>query len=129
MADVRQRTQAGRDNPLATAGIIVLVILALYAGAGIFVPLVLAVLLAFALAPLVDQLRRIHIPHVPAVVIAVVLAAIVLAAIGYVVATQVVKLAADLPSYQATVSTKLKGLQARWGDRISSNIWDQRLIS
>lgn len=112
MADMSEGTLARRDNPLVTAVIIVLIIAALYFGAGIFVPLVLAVLLAFALAPLVNQLRRIHIPNIAAVILAVALAAIVLATIGYVVATQLVKLAADLPSYQETVATKLKGLQS-----------------
>lgn len=37
-------------------------------------------------------------------------AGVLLAVIGYVVATQLVKLAADLPSYQTTVATKLEGL-------------------
>ena len=127
MADLPERAPGLRDNPLVTAAIIIVIIVALYVGAGIFVPLVLAVLLAFALAPLVNQLRRLRIPHVAAVVMAVGLAAVVLATIGYIVATQLVKLAADLPSYQQTVATKLKGLQSSFGgsdflDRLESAI-------
>lgn len=56
-----------RTNPLVTAGVMAVAIVALYVGAGIFVPLVLAVLLAFALAPLVNALRRVHFPHIVAV--------------------------------------------------------------
>jgi predicted PurR-regulated permease PerM len=114
--DGRQRAlAAGRSNPLITAGVIIVAVVAMYVGAGIFVPLVLSVLLAFALAPLVNRLRHLRIPHIAAVIISVALAALVLVSIGYVVATQVVKLAADLPSYQSTVAAKLKLLQASLG--------------
>ena len=40
-----------RGNPLITAGFLLIAIVVLYLGSGILVPLVLAVLLAFALAP------------------------------------------------------------------------------
>ena len=113
---------ASRTNPLVTAGFIAVAIVALYVGAGIFVPLVLAVLLAFALAPLVNALRRVHFPHIVAVIVTVASAGVLLAVIGYVVATQLVKLAADLPSYQTTVATKLEGLHAWLG---GSNFLDR----
>ena len=117
----------GDRTPLITAAVILVTIVALYVGAGIFVPLVLAILLAFALAPLVNRLRRWHFPHVAAVIISVLVAGLVLATIGYVVATQLVRLAADLPNYQVTVATKLKALQTSLGnnnflDRLTSAI-------
>ena len=102
-------------NTLVTAAFIVLAIMVLYLGAGIFVPLVLAVLLAFALAPVVHRLRRLHLPHIVAVLLAVLLAGAVLLTIGYIVATQLIKLASDLPRYQTTVIEKFTALQQTLG--------------
>lgn len=104
-----------RGAPIVTIGLILVAIVILYLGAGILVPLVLAILLAFALAPLIRRFRRMHIPHILAVVLAVALAAAVLSTIGYVVATQLIKLASDLPTYQATVTTKTQALQQSLG--------------
>ncbi|MDB5623314.1 MAG: phytochrome sensor protein [Devosia sp.] len=102
-------------SPLVTASFIVLTVAVLYLGAGILVPLVLAVLLAFALAPVVHRLRRLHLPHIVAVLIAVLLAGAVLSTIGYIVATQLIKLASDLPRYQTTVMEKFTALQQTFG--------------
>lgn len=106
---------ADRGNPLVTASLILVSVVVLYLGAGILVPLVLAVLLAFALAPLIRRLRRMHIPHIIAVLLAVLMAAAILTSIGYLVATQLIKLASDLPDYQATVTAKTQGLQQSFG--------------
>lgn len=105
-----------RGNPLVTAGLILVVIVVLYLGSGILVPLVLAVLLAFALAPMIRRLRRLHLPHILAVLVAVALAATILGTIGYLVATQLVYLASDLPTYQATVTAKTQALQQSFGN-------------
>lgn len=104
-----------RSNSLVTAGLVLVTIAVLYFGSGILVPLVLAVLLAFALAPLIRRLRRLHVPHILAVLIAVGFAAAILGFVGYLVATQVVKLASNLPSYQQTVTDKTHALQESFG--------------
>ena len=106
---------ADRTNPLVTTSVILVAVVVLYLGAGILVPLVLAVLLAFALAPLIRRLRRLRLPHIVAVLVAVAMAAAVLSTIGYVVATQLIKLASDLPSYQATVTAKTQALRQTLG--------------
>jgi len=123
MADQHQRPpslpafvrSADRGHPLVTSSVILASIVVLYLGAGILVPLVLAVLLAFALAPLIRRLRRLHVPHILAVLFAVALAAAVLSTIAYVVASQLIKLASDLPSYQSTVTAKTQALQQSLG--------------
>lgn len=100
----------------------------LYLGAGILVPLVLAVLLAFALAPLVAWFsKRLHLPDPIAVVFAVTLALTALGGFAFLGGTQIVKLAGDLPGYRQTISTKVSGLQEQFGnnsilDRINSTI-------
>lgn len=88
----------------------------LYLGAGILVPLVLAVLLAFALTPVVNWFgRRLHLPDAIAVILAVILAIAALGTFVFLAGTQVVKLAQELPGYQHTVLQKIAGLQQQFG--------------
>jgi predicted PurR-regulated permease PerM len=87
----------------------------LFFGAGIFVPLVLATLFAFALAPVVTTLnRRLHIPDALAVIIAVLMVVALLAAVSLLAGTQIVSLAQALPGYRETITTKLEGLQSQF---------------
>lgn len=88
----------------------------LYLGAGILVPLVLAVLLAFALNPVVSMLnRQFRIPDAAAVILAVLIALILLFTFAFVAGTQIAKLASDLPGYQQTVMAKITALQNQFG--------------
>ena len=86
------------------------VVAGLYFGRELFVPLVLAVLLAFVLAPAVSLLQRARIGKAPSVLIAVALAFVVISSIGLVVGRQATTLAASLPSYSATIQDKLRSL-------------------
>ena len=80
-------------------------------------PLVLAILLAFALAPLVTWLnRRLHFPDPIAVIVAVVLALGALGSFVFLAGVQVMNLADELPGYQETISAKVGGLQHQFGD-------------
>ncbi|GJD82028.1 AI-2E family transporter [Methylobacterium gregans] len=96
---------------LLTLAVGVVVIAALYYGREVFIPLVLAILLSFVLAPVVSVLRRMHLGRVPSVITAVLLALGIILGIGTVLGTQVASLAVDLPRYQTTVQQKLSGLQ------------------
>ncbi|MCJ2007671.1 AI-2E family transporter, partial [Methylobacterium sp. J-092] len=99
---------------LLTLAVGVVMIAALYFGREVFIPLVLAVLLSFVLAPVVNLLRRIKLGRVPSVIVAVLLALGVIGGIGALIGTQVAGLAGNLPQYQATVSKKFAGLQQGW---------------
>jgi predicted PurR-regulated permease PerM/GAF domain-containing protein len=99
------------SSPLITAGGIVLAIGALYFGRDIFIPFALAILLSFALTPLVNWLRRLRLPRIAAVLIAVTLAFILIGGVGFVVGRQLVQLANNLPAYQATITQKIRSLQ------------------
>lgn len=80
---------------------------ALFVGREILIPITLAVLLAFVLAPLVGLLRRIGLARPPAVLAAVVLSLCAVVAVGFMVGSQVSALGRDLPKYQATIGGKL----------------------
>ncbi|MDQ7762001.1 hypothetical protein CJ027_021455, partial [Xanthomonas sontii] len=67
---------------LLTLAVGVVLIAALYLGREVFIPLVLAVLLSFVLAPVVNLLRRLHLGRVPSVIVAVLLALGVIGGIG-----------------------------------------------
>ena len=78
-----------------------------YLGRDLLVPLVLAALLAFVLAPLVRLLRRARL-GVFSVLITVLLAFGIIGGIGVVVGNQAANLAASLPRYQATIQDKVR---------------------
>ncbi|MFC7692542.1 AI-2E family transporter [Paeniroseomonas aquatica] len=101
-----------------------LVMAVLYFGQELLVPLVLAVLLSFVLAPVVRGLRRVAIPRPVAVVVTVLLACAIFLGIGALVGRQASLLAENLPTYQATIGQKLSGLQSAGGllDRVSGAV-------
>jgi len=102
------QTAAGRG--LSALNSAAVVVAALYFGRELLVPLVLAVLLAFVLAPLAALLQRTRMGKVPAVFVAVSLAFAVILGIGTVVGRQATTLAEGFPAYQATIQEKVKSL-------------------
>ncbi|SHI05205.1 AI-2E family transporter [Bradyrhizobium erythrophlei] len=98
-------------SAVATAILAAMIIGMLYFGREIFVPIALAILLSFVLAPLVAILQRIHVPRGFAVVSVVVLAFALIFAMGSLLATQLTQLAGDLPRYQSTISEKIQSFR------------------
>jgi len=96
---------------VATAILAVIIIAMLYFGREIFVPIALAILLSFVLAPVVGLLQRIHVPRGLAVVSVVLLAFALIFALGSLLATQLTQLAGDLPRYQSTISEKIQSFR------------------
>jgi predicted PurR-regulated permease PerM/GAF domain-containing protein len=112
-----------------TAGGVVLAIGGLYFGRDIFIPFAVGILLSFALTPLVNRLRRLKLPRIAAALVAVTLAFILIGGLTYVVGSQLVQLANNLPSYQTTITEKIRTLQtsAPGGgvvDRVTTTIQD-----
>src|SRR6478736_4891134 len=95
-------------SAVATAILAVIIVAMLYFGREIFVPIALAILLSFVLAPVVGILQRIRVPRGLAVVSVVVLAFVMIFAMGSLLATQLTQLASDLPRYQSTISEKIQ---------------------
>jgi len=96
---------------VAAAVLAALIVGMLYFGREVFVPIALAILLGFVLAPAVRLLQNWHIPRVLSVIGVVLLAFLLISAIGGVIATQINQLAGDLPRYQSTMRDKIKSLR------------------
>jgi predicted PurR-regulated permease PerM len=96
---------------VATAILAVIVIMTLYFGREIIIPIALAILLSFVLAPLVGLLQQMHVPRGLAVVSVVILAFAVIFALGSLLASQLTQLAGDLPRYQSTISEKIQSFR------------------
>jgi predicted PurR-regulated permease PerM len=92
------------------AGLLV-VIGALYLGQDILIPLALAILLSFMLAPIVIRLRRWGLGRIPSVLAVVVLLFVALLGLGSIVASQVVHLADNLPRYEWNLRAKIRDLR------------------
>src|ERR1700738_413574 len=82
-------------SAMATAILVVIIIAMLYFGREIFVPIALAILLSFVLAPLVEILQGIHVPRGLAVGRVVILAFTLILAMGSLLATPLTQLAGD----------------------------------
>jgi predicted PurR-regulated permease PerM len=107
-----ERPPLTRRGIFETVATFALVVAMLYLGAGILVPLVLAILLAFALSPLVELLsRRLHLPDAVAVIVSVLTALLALGLFAYVAGMQLIQIGAELPAYQTTIANKLRDLQ------------------
>ncbi len=108
---------------VAQLAITVAVAAVLFFAKDIFMPLAVAMLLAFAMSPLVKVLRRRGVPHLVAVLIVAVTAAILVGVFFLVVATELAQLAHDLPMFQANIMKKFDALQvAGAGDGVISRI-------
>jgi predicted PurR-regulated permease PerM len=97
-----------RSTPLLT---VVLVVAVLYFAREIFIPVALAVLFSFLLAPLVTRLRRWGLWRVPSVLIVVTFAFAVMVFIGALVTVQLTDLGRKMPEYQHNIDQKLQSIR------------------
>jgi predicted PurR-regulated permease PerM len=118
LSSIRQPLRARTSEELfallsavGTAILAVIIIMMLYFGREIIIPIALAILLSFVLAPLVGLLQRIRVPRGLAVVSVVLLAFALIFALGSLLASQLTQLAGDLPRYQSTISEKIQSFR------------------
>ncbi|WP_292236506.1 AI-2E family transporter, partial [Mesorhizobium sp.] len=105
---------ASRGHPrtaLPTVASVVTTVAALYFGREVFLPIAVALLLTFAIAPVVAWLKRFGVPRLAAVIASVLGAFAALALFSFVVATQVSDLASNIPVYQINILTKIRALK------------------
>jgi predicted PurR-regulated permease PerM len=94
---------------MAIVGFIIVV--ALYFGQVVLVPLALAVILSFVLAPAVRALKRSGLPNAPSVILVVIVAFAIIFGVGALITKQVTSLAQELPRYQITLKDKVAALR------------------
>src|SRR5450631_3218994 len=95
----------------ASALTTVVIVSALYFGREVLVPIALALLLSFALAPLVRILQGWRVPRTFAVIFIVLAAFAAIFSLGALMVSQVNQLASDLPHYQSTLREKIQSLR------------------
>ncbi len=87
------------------------VVAALYFAQDVLIPLALAIMLTFLLAPLVQRMERWRLPRPAAVLIAVSIVFGGLCILAYVVATQVYDLAKNIDQYKHNIVVKVDALR------------------
>ena len=101
------------------AGLAAIIVAAIYFGQPILMPVALSILLAFALSPIVEFLKRLHFGLIPSVVLAVLIAFMLIGALGTYIGGEIAQLAGDLPRYQNNLSHKIDSLRgAAQGDSL-----------
>ena len=97
---------------LASAFIVAALIIGfLYIGREILLPLVIAALLAFILAPIIRRMRSWGVRKTPAVIATVVLALAAIGTLGFTIGIQIAQLAEELPKYESNLRAKVRLFQ------------------
>ncbi|MCY7355798.1 MAG: AI-2E family transporter [Lysobacter sp.] len=95
---------------------VALVLTFLYLAKVVVIPVALAILVTFLLAPLVNLLQRRGLPRVPAVVLVTLLALGAVGGAAYAVTHQISSLLDSYPRYEQNINAKIDGLRARGRD-------------
>lgn len=118
MKEVREHLKA-TDSTLVTG---ILVTAVLYFAREVFVPLAMAGLLAFLLAPVATQMERWGVRRAPAGLLVILLSLAGVGALGWVVLGQIYNLAVELPRYQQNVTGKIESLHLNSAGQLSSTV-------
>jgi predicted PurR-regulated permease PerM len=105
------RTSSAKDiSRILTLVAAVVVITALYFARVMLVPLALAVLFTFVLAPLVSALERIRIPRSISIFLVVGIAVFGIGVMGWTVGNQLIDVTNQLPSYKTNIKEKIDAI-------------------
>ncbi len=99
------------QSTFMTAVVAAIVVAGIYFGRPILVPLALAILIAFALSPLLRLLRKLKLGRVPSVLVSVLFAVVVMVALGTFIGSQAARVAAQLPHYQTNLAKKIQSVR------------------
>jgi predicted PurR-regulated permease PerM len=117
-------------TPKFMASVIAAVVVGgLYFGRPVLMPLALAVLMSFALAPLVNLLKRLRLGNIAPVLISLLLAIVILSSLAGFMGSQLAKLAADLPHYQTNLAHKIQSVIGSVGNNDTINRLNRTLES
>ncbi len=99
------------SSRLLTLIAVVVVIVGLYFGRQLLIPLALAIVLAFLLTPIVSFLERCHFGRVPSVLLVLILSFALAGSIGWVVAGQLIDVVEQVPGYKSNLHEKIQAFR------------------
>jgi predicted PurR-regulated permease PerM len=99
---------------------VAVVIVGLYFGRQVLIPLALAVVLAFVFTPVVGGLQKCRLGRVPAVLVVLLLAFTVIGTLGWIVTGQLMDIVDQLPSYEDNIHDKIESLRIPDGSRLKN---------
>src|ERR1700712_5757355 len=105
------KMQPPRGNALVNMAVAGLIVTALFFAREILVPVALAVLFSFVLAPFVIRLQSWRVPRTLSVLVAVFVGFSIIFSLGGLMVSQANRLAEELPGYQQTLQEKIQGLR------------------
>ncbi len=115
-----ERIPTPNRSPLYILGAIVVILWGLHAASGFFIPVLLAALLAFLMAPVIRILRKMRLPEWACVIASALLIILPLVGLIYLAASQIQALVQDWPRLNASLMRTLSdfrqsGLAGRLG--------------
>ncbi len=119
-ANLSGSAKATDSSRLLTLIAVVVVIIGLYFGRQVLVPLALAVVLAFLFTPVVEWLQKHHFGRVPAVLSILFLAFTLVGCLGWIVTGQLIEIVDQFPSYKSTIHEKIQLLRIRSDSRLKN---------
>lgn len=112
----------GGTPRLAVLVTLVIAVTVLHFAREVLIPLALAILLSFALAPLVNRLAKFGLGRVFSVLVATTLSLLLIAALGWVMFTQTIALAENLPRYRDNIRQKISSVQPQSGGAVGKAV-------
>ncbi|MGA2593970.1 MAG: AI-2E family transporter [Bryobacteraceae bacterium] len=97
----------------------IVTIAALYFARNVLIPLALAALLSFLLAPLAKRLEMWRLGRLPAVLIVMTISFCLIGGIGWVVSNQLIDVINDLPNYRENIQRKLQSIHGPRGGSLA----------
>jgi predicted PurR-regulated permease PerM len=112
---MRRTTDTAKSSRYLLLVSVCIVVAALYLASEVLIPLALAILLSFLMAPLVHRLERFNLGRVPSVLIVVIALFAGIGILGYVVASQLYDLANNIDQYRDNITAKVERVKLRGG--------------
>lgn len=105
------KLQRPQGHALINLAVAALIVTTLYFAREVLVPVALAVLFSFVLAPFVIRLQSWRVPRTLSVLVAVFIGFSIIFSLGGLMVSQANRLAEELPGYQQTLREKIQGLR------------------
>ena len=109
------RVELNRKNQFYALASFAIVLALLYFGQEVLIPLALAVLMAFLLAPVVTALERLRLGRVTATLLVVVAGLALVGGFGWIVEQRLVESVGRMPEYRQSIQTKFHRLTSSDG--------------